>query len=109
MTSDRTPPVNPGSAWKYKPLPADEPDPHEESQTLSLPVGDGWTVTGARVRGKKHKHEGTHCDDWFEARQSGSWVIIAVSDGAGSSKFSRIGARASCQAAVDFLATPNWR
>jgi hypothetical protein len=96
--------TNAGSAWKYKPTPADEPDPHEESQTLTLPTGGGWVVTGARVRGKKHKHEGTHCDDWMEARQSGPWTVIAVSDGAGSSRFSRVGARVSCQAAADFLA-----
>jgi hypothetical protein len=35
---------------------------------------------------------------------SGPWTIIAVSDGAGSHKFSRVGARVSCQAAVERLA-----
>ncbi|NER50981.1 MAG: protein phosphatase 2C domain-containing protein, partial [Symploca sp. SIO1A3] len=60
-------------------------------------------LIGARVRGKKHKHEGTHCDDWFELAVSGDWKILAVSDGAGSKKFSRVGAKVGCEAAVKEL------
>jgi hypothetical protein len=60
-------------------------------------------MIAARVRGKKHKHEGTNCDDWFEIATSGDWGIIAVADGAGSKKFSRIGARVACKAAVKYL------
>jgi hypothetical protein len=56
------------------------------------------------VRGKKHKHEGTHCDDWFEVRWCDPWVLIAVSDGGGSYKFSRVGAKVSCLTALDGLA-----
>jgi hypothetical protein len=60
----------------------------------------GFRLFGARVRGKKHKHDGTNCDDWFEFAQAGPWTVIAVSDGAGSKKFSRVGAKAACTAAV---------
>ena len=60
-------------------------------------------IIGARVRGVKHKHEGTHCDDWFEFSSVGPWTVIAVSDGAGSSRFSRVGAKKACEAAVKLL------
>lgn len=63
----------------------------------------GFTAFGGRVRGKKHKHEGTHCDDWFEVKSIGEWTLIAVSDGAGSKKFSRVGAKAACEAAIQSM------
>jgi hypothetical protein len=100
QSTDRQPA---SSGWKYLPPPANEPDPHEESAARLATSPDGWPLLGARVRGKKHKHEGTHCDDWFEFATCGPWTLIAVSDGAGSKKFSRVGARASCQAAVELL------
>lgn len=50
-----------------------------------------------------HKHQGTNCDDWFEFSTIGQWTIIAVADGAGSKKFSRIGAKVSCETAVKSL------
>lgn len=90
------------SLWKYLPIPSDEPDPAPEyiNGTIKFP---GSTVIAARVRGKKHKHEGTNCDDWYEVASYERMTFIAVSDGAGSKKFSRIGARESCKAAVGFL------
>lgn len=89
--------------WKYLPVP-NEPDSHTESYNKFAGTPEGLNIIGARVRGKKHKHEGTNCDDWFEFTISGPWTIIAVSDGAGSKKFSRVGARVSCQTAVKQLA-----
>jgi hypothetical protein len=90
--------------WKYVPVP-DGPDKHEEFDCRSAVSPEGLRVIGARVRGVSHKHEGINCDDWFELEVSGPWTIIAVSDGAGSHQFSRVGARVSCQAAVAQLAT----
>lgn len=93
----------PHSLWKYQPLP-DEPDLHVESDVQAMELLGGLKLIGARVRGKKHKHEGTNCDDWFELNQcTGDWTIIAVSDGAGSKKFSRVGAEVACKAAVEYL------
>ena len=63
----------------------------------------GSPASRRAVRGKKHKHEGTNCDDWYEVAMAGPWTVIAVSDGAGSKKLSRIGARVSCQEAVRVL------
>ena len=100
--SDRQVLEHTASLWKYKPVPMDEPEPYKEYTTESATLGK-FHVTAARVRGKKHKHEGTNCDDWFETRNIGDFVVLAVSDGAGSKKFSRIGAKASCEGAMQYL------
>lgn len=99
--ADGPPPAT--ATWKYLPVP-DEPDKHEECDSRAAEAPEELKLIGARVRGKKHKHEGTNCDDWFEFAVSGPWTIIAVSDGAGSKKFSRVGARVACTAAVQHLA-----
>jgi len=88
--------------WKYQPLP-DEPDRHEEYCKYTLKNSSGYRVFGGRVRGRKHKHEGTNCDDWFEIDAINGWTIMAVSDGAGSCKFSRVGAKVACQGAIESL------
>lgn len=86
------------SMWKYTPIP-ESPEPFPEFRNSYADHGD-YTVTAASVRGKKHKHDGTNCDDWFETEQIGGWIIAAVSDGAGSKKYSRIGAKAACTSFV---------
>jgi len=94
--------ISPAPQWKYLPIPED-PDKHDEFYSRCLDTPDGFKLIGARVRGRKHKHEGTNCDDWFHVAVSGKWTIIAVSDGAGSRKFSRVGSEAACTAAVEHL------
>lgn len=88
--------------WRYKPVPAEEPEPGPEYLHAGL-EHPGGRIIAARVRGKKHKHEGSNCDDWYEISASGGMLFAAVSDGAGSRKLSRIGARTACRAAVDAL------
>lgn len=90
------------SLWQYKPIPDNEPEPFDEYKT-SQTTNSAVEIIGARVRGKKHKHDGTNCDDWFEYETCDKWSIAAVSDGAGSKKFSRIGAMESCKAAVSYI------
>ncbi|HVS36822.1 MAG TPA: PP2C family serine/threonine-protein phosphatase, partial [Gemmataceae bacterium] len=89
-----------GPQWKYVPVPPTEPDPHPESDALERMTPEEGRLIAARVRGKKHKHEGTNCDDWYEIGTAGPWTVIAVSDGAGSKRLSRVGAKVSCQEAV---------
>lgn len=91
------------SLWKYHPNPDTELEPSPEYRS-SETVYPGSRIIAARVRGKKHKHEGSNCDDWYETACFENITFIAVSDGAGSKKFSRIGAEASCKAAVGYLA-----
>ena len=105
MPSKQEPQMN--LKWKYIDAPIDVPEPHEDfkihnSSNTKINKGAFWTF-GASVRGLLHKHEGTHCDDWFEIGSAGDWTIIAVADGAGSKKFSRIGAKESCKTAVQHL------
>jgi serine/threonine protein phosphatase PrpC len=87
--------------WRYLPVPV-TPEPHSEydSQYAVLP---GCKVTGARVRGKKHNHDGSNCDDWFEIGFVNDLTVVAVADGAGSKKFARIGAKTASQAAVSYI------
>lgn len=93
----------PSSAWKWQPVPPD-PDPHSDGDDRDYDTHSGYQLFGARVRGKKHKHDGTNCDDWFEAAHVGGWNIVAVADGAGSKRFSRVGAKVACQQSVATLA-----
>lgn len=99
------------SLWKYKAVPSESvmPDPAPEYQpdnhTIFAPSIGRFQVVAARVRGKKHKHEGSNCDDWFETENTEGIFVSAVSDGAGSKKFSRIGAKAACRTARFFLDT----
>jgi len=88
--------------WKYHNVPDNEPESFPEYITCYEKY-DASEIVGARVRGKKHKHEGSNCDDWFEIGASGSITFIAVSDGAGSKKYSRIGAKSACKAAVGYM------
>jgi len=89
------------SPWKYLPV-KDELFHHEEHYCKEEKSGK-YNIAGARVRGKKHRHDGSNCDDWFEFATEGPWTFIAVSDGAGSEKFSRRGAKISCRSAVQCL------
>ncbi len=90
------------SLWKYIQVPQDEPEPHEEYVTKTIKFSCAQIV-GARVRGKKHKHEGTNCDDWFEIDHVDDWGLITVSDGAGSKQYSRIGAKESCRVSINYM------
>lgn len=93
--------------WKYIAAPEDVPEHHEDfkihNSSKTIINKGAFRIFGASVRGLLHKHEGTHCDDWFEIEIAGDWTIIAVADGAGSKKFSRIGAKESCKKAVEEL------
>ena len=89
------------SLWRYMPV-ADALDRHPDFRTGTAAAGSLRAVAGT-VRGKQHKHNGTNCDDWFEVRSSGPWMFTAVADGAGSYRYSRIGARISTRTAVDSM------
>ena len=87
--------------WKYNPIP-EKPEPYSEYLS-SYENNDYAEIIAARVRGKKHKHEGTNCDDWYEFKIIDDAIIVAVADGAGSKLLSRIGAKESCKSAVSYL------
>ncbi len=70
---------------------------HEES---------GWNFVGASRRGRSHAHTGKCRDDDFAllGNHPQQWHVLAVSDGAGSSEYSREGARIAVQTASTELA-----
>ncbi|MDR0983530.1 MAG: protein phosphatase 2C domain-containing protein [Ruminococcus sp.] len=88
--------------WRYIPIDEKSFKPHKEYE-ISRKKYSGTELIAASVRGKKHKHEGTNRDDWFETAHIGDWTFITVADGAGSKKLSRIGARLACTAAIDYI------
>lgn len=88
--------------WRYRTVIEDGTELHTEYHS-KYARECGCEIIGARARGKKHKHEGSNCDDWFETGSAAGCVIAVVADGAGSRPLSRIGARVACSAAVDFL------
>ena len=91
------------SLWKYNPIPS-SPEPYPE-YLHSLDKNDASEIIAARVRGKKHKHEGSNCYDWYAFDRAVECIIAVVSDGAGSKPLSRIGAKASCETVISSLKT----
>lgn len=65
---------------------------------------NGWCIVAASLRGKSHAHSGKWREDAFTMSQSGGCQIIAVSDGAGSAAFSRIGSEIASRVSVTTLA-----
>lgn len=88
--------------WHYMEIIDNGTEKHTEShqKRTDAPFGE---VVGARVRGKKHKHEGTNCDDYFETAVTDDFAVAVVCDGAGSKPLSRIGSRVSAETAAAFL------
>jgi len=64
---------------------------------------NSWILAGASRRGLSHQNVGTPRDDAFRLGQRGAWNIMALSDGAGSAKYSRITANRSCELAIELL------
>lgn len=53
---------------------------------------DDYYVVGASVKGKYHKSNNTERDDAFSVAFNSPWLVVSVSDGAGSKVNSRYGA-----------------
>src|ERR1043165_9780079 len=102
---------DPKSLWKY--IPSDEgkdeawkqanywkPDTAEDFQ----PLLDKHVVVASR-RGRSHANVGSFRDDDFAFKEiTGSgWGVVAVSDGAGSSKFSRKGSQLACNTIIEYF------
>ncbi len=101
--SDRDVTAHTAALWKYNPVP-ESPEPFPET-VCRTEKSEFFNVIAASVRGKKHKHDGTNCDDNFAFEFSDGTVIAAVSDGAGSKAFSRIGSKAACSAVMKYAKT----
>ena len=93
---------NTASMWKYYPINEQYCKEFPEYINKYSKIGKN-SIISARVRGKKHKHEGTVCDDWYEIAEFQNIIFSVVADGAGSKKFSNIGAKKCCKVAIGYL------
>lgn len=79
---------------------------HEHTDELSDSLRtERFSVVGSSVRGKLHIRSETHNhrDDAFAGYFDGTWLVIAVSDGAGSRDLSRYGAAYSVSVFCDII------
>jgi len=93
------PPKSKPATWQEV-EPTDPSDPVPHVAHLLLEGVDGWRLAGASRRGKMHAHHGTYREDAFAMNVVGPWHLVAVSDGAGSSRLSRVGSHLAVETAV---------
>jgi hypothetical protein len=93
------PPAPAAATWKVlEPEDPSDPVAHEVCELRRRDAD--WNVLAASIRGKLHAHKAMWRDDAYAFDWVGDWTIIALSDGAGSARLARIGARAACDAAL---------
>ncbi len=100
--------VNPDPRSLWKNLPSDRDAPGWKTDSFSsfqLGAG-GRRLVAASQRGRSHAHNGGFRDDDVALRVTAAdgWNILAVADGAGSAKRSRIGSRVAVDTAVEIVA-----
>jgi hypothetical protein len=97
---------DPKTLWKN--IPSDQNmkfwKPDEDKQERA--GQEGWKLVGASKRGRSHAHDGTCRDDDFVIiSPANKWHILAVSDGAGSSQYSREGAKIAVEQSTEILSS----
>jgi hypothetical protein len=90
---------DPKTLWKER-EPEDPrfPKPHLDARHLR--TGE-LRVLGASRRGRSHAHNGAYREDDFAVASAGGWLLLAVSDGAGSASMSRLGSALICRLALE--------
>lgn len=88
---------DPKTLWKNLPTDPNSPYQSPDEEHAIIKAGDK-TIVAASKRGRSHAHDGKFRDDNFKVDyiEKTGWFIIAVSDGAGSAKYSREGSRIAC-------------
>lgn len=98
------PPPEPRKLPEWKVLePEDPSDPVAHELCNAHPRNAQWRILAASVRGKLHAHKALWRDDAYAYGEVDDWTILVVSDGAGSARISRIGARLACDESVRVL------
>lgn len=76
---------------------------YEDNASVECVSRDGWRIVGATRRGKQHAHTGTHREDAFSFRIGARHAVLCVADGAGSSKWSRVGSHLAAARLTELL------
>jgi hypothetical protein len=97
---------DPRTLWKRIESNRDAPGWKPDSASERIEGAAGRRILVASQRGRSHAHTGTFRDDDFALRVTGpdGWNLVAVTDGAGSAKRSRIGSRVAAHTAVSVAA-----
>ncbi|WP_256645583.1 protein phosphatase 2C domain-containing protein [Thermomonas paludicola] len=97
--------INPHPRTLWKKIEPDALLEHRKEHRCSLCEAGPPMVLAASVRGRSHENSGAFREDDFHVGRTadGSWTVVAVSDGAGSAKLSRLGSRIATETAVASL------
>ncbi len=66
-------------------------------------------VRSVRIQGHVHSAKGVPCQDYHSHNNRGKNFVAVVSDGAGSAKFGKIGAKIICETMVDMLSNADFK
>lgn len=97
--------INPDPRSLWKDLPSDQHDPYWKPDNVMVAdqLCDKRMLVASK-RGRSHAHNGAFRDDDFAyCNLDNGWSVIAVADGAGSSKYSRRGAQLACAATIAYF------
>ncbi|MGL5980130.1 MAG: PP2C family serine/threonine-protein phosphatase [Phocaeicola sp.] len=103
--------INPDPRTLWKDIPTDEnimffkeDAVAEYLKVVENEKGTQKDIVAASKRGRSHAHEGKPRDDHFGLyyNDESNWYVIAVSDGAGSAKYSRKGSEVACKVAMEY-------
>ena len=97
--------VNPNPRDLWNDLPTDDDAPYQSPNKAHECLNFGKTLVAASKRGRSHAHDGKFRDDNYKVEHLAEtgWTIVAVSDGAGSAEFSRMGSRIACDTFCELL------
>lgn len=101
--------INPEPKSLWKSIPSDRNDPYwkEDNVTAFASIGTRNILVSSK-RGRSHANAGSFREDDFAFRTyDNGWSIVAVADGAGSAKASRMGSLLACQTIVEFFNSPS--
>jgi len=94
--------ADPRSLWKE--IEPDSSLSFRKEHVDSIDIrNDDFFVVGASRRGRSHANEGKFREDHCSAIELDGWMLLAVSDGAGSAPLSRLGSELACNTALESL------
>lgn len=96
--------ADPKSLWQNKASDHTDPFWKEDNVTSFEKIGDKNIVVASK-RGRSHANVGSFRDDDFAFHhfEKNNWSVVAVSDGAGSAKYSRKGSEIACNEVINFF------